>query len=511
MYYIGLSTCCFFATVIVVYKYHKECEMKRHLLVILRTCSTVNMLNDTGSGRYIQVPKHQLVNQCVSSLVHSLNQVKNHAIEMVVLDDHSTEESIADVRAILKHCLFPVEYISVEDGTGNGHTMGKVYEIVEARAKDLWYHVEDDYLHDEEAIEDMLASYTQFEQQTGKMVAINPHDDIWRYRREIYPSFLLLGPGRHYRTVQHTTYTCLASKKIYDSYRNHFQDVVNLTKQRADWVENKSINLVWQKEDVALFSPIPGLAFHIMDPSGQDPYVDIDIMWDRVPKLWQTEESTQFAIVSMYNEGHKDLGSISWPNKVAYAEKHGYGHFCKTDDFTNPVSIQFEKHMLMLDLMEANPDLDWVWWLDNDAIITNYDIKLESIVDPDYHVIMTTDVATVNGGCFIVRNSRQGREWLQFMLDIGMKEYKDNRWPDQQPMADFFIKYRDIVKIVPQRTMNSYDYRIYGVDGIDQLGQSGQWQHGDFVIHFPALPNPARIQLMNQYIPQIVDTTNENI
>ena len=54
--------------------------------------------------------------------------------------------------------------------------------------------------------------------------------------------------------------------------------------------------------------------------------------------------------------------------------------------------------------------------------------------------------------------------------------------------------------------MNSYDYRIYGVDGIDQLGYSGQWQHGDFVIHFPALHNPTRIQLMNQYIPNIVDS-----
>lgn len=245
------------------------------------------MLNDTGSGRYIKTSKQDLVNHCVSSLIVSVNVVKNHDIKLVVLDDHSTPESILDIQHILSYCKFPVEFISVEDGTGNGHTMGKVYEIVEKHATDLWYHVEDDYLHVPSAINDMIETIDQFESNTGQMVAINPHDDIWRYTHEIYESILLLGPYRHYRTVRHTTYTCMASKAIYDKYRNHFQDVVRLTKQRADWVENKSINLVWSKSDVMLFSPIPGLAFHIMDESGRDPYFNIEGLWSTVPQLWK--------------------------------------------------------------------------------------------------------------------------------------------------------------------------------------------------------------------------------
>ena len=259
--------------------------MKRHLLIVLRTCSTVNMINDAGSGRYIKVPKQQLLNHCVSSLVDSINHVQGHDIEFVVLDDHSTPEAVADIKIILSNCKFPTEFISVTSGTGNGYTMGQVYQLVEQRSKDLWYHVEDDYLHYPGAIHDMIDTVDEFESKTGKLVAINPHDDVWRYKFEIYPSFLLHGPYRHYRTVKHTTYTCLASKKIYDKYRNHFQDVVKLTAQKADYVENKSINLVWNKDDVALFSPIPGLAFHIMDESGRDPYVDIDELWNSVPQL----------------------------------------------------------------------------------------------------------------------------------------------------------------------------------------------------------------------------------
>ena len=261
--------------------------MNRKLLIILRTCTTVQAVSN--SNRYIKVSKHELVRHCVSSLVHSINQVTAHDIKLVVLDDHSSPEAVVDIKNIIAQCKFPIEFIAVTDGTGNGHTMKRVYDQVEKSCKDLWYHVEDDYLHFPEAINDMIESVDQFEGNTGQMVAINPHDDIWRYKHEIYESILLLGPYRHYRTVKHTTYTCLASRQIYDTYRNHFQDVVRLTTARADWVENQSINLVWNKPDIMLFSPIPGLALHIMDESGKDPYINVAALWDSVPKLWVQE------------------------------------------------------------------------------------------------------------------------------------------------------------------------------------------------------------------------------
>jgi hypothetical protein len=480
--------------------------MKRHLLIVLRTCSTVNMINDAGSGRYIKVPKQQLLNHCVSSLVDSINHVQGHDIELVVLDDHSTLEAVADIKTILSNCKFPTEFISVDSGTGNGYTMGQVYQLVEQRSKDLWYHVEDDYLHYPEAIHDMIDTVDEFESKTGKLVAINPHDDVWRYKFEIYPSFLLHGTYRHYRTVKHTTYTCLASKKIYDKYRNHFQDVVKLTAQKADYVENKSINLVWNKDDVALFSPIPGLAFHVMDESGRDPYVDIDELWNSVPQLWKDSSKPKMAIVSIFNDRHQDLADLTWyNNKVKYAEKHGYLAIPKTNNFS-PEQVHFDKFVHILDVMKTRPDVDWVWWLDNDAMITNFDIKVEDLVDTDYHVIMPTDIAALNTGSFIVRNSAQAREWLEFLLSK-KKEYKDDKkWFEQQAVIDFYPKFQELFKIIPQQWLNSYDYKMYNVEGTDLLGQDGQWYPGDFVIHWPGLPNESRIQLAKQCQQFIQDT-----
>jgi hypothetical protein len=210
----------------------------------------------------------------------------DHDVELFVLDDHSSEQGVSDIKTILSHCKFPNTFISVEDGTGASHTCYRVYDLVEKHATDLWMHIEDDYLHFPESIQDMIDTVDQFESNTGQMIAINPHDDIWRYTRQIYESILLLGPYRHYRTVKHTTYTCLASRTIYDKYRNYFQE-------SAKWIlkkdENETINQVWNQPDVMLFSPIPSLALHLMEESGKDPYIDFDKVWNSIPKLWITE------------------------------------------------------------------------------------------------------------------------------------------------------------------------------------------------------------------------------
>lgn len=480
--------------------------MKRNLLIILRTCSKVNMLNDTGAGRYIKVPKHQLLNTCVSSLVNSINHVQGHDVELIVLDDHSDDSCVADIKSILSQCKFKTTFVPVEGGTGNAYTMKKVFEQVESKATDLWYHVEDDYLHYPEAIHDMIDTVDHFEGKVGQYIAINPHDDVWRYRYEIYESYILHAPYRHYRTVKHTTYTCLTSKAVYDKYRNHFQDIVTLTEQRADWVENKSINLVWNKEDVALFSPIPGLAFHIMDESGKDPYIDIDELWNSVPQLWKPADKPKVAIVSLFNERHKDLAELTWyNNKVEYASKHGYSAIAKTDNFS-PEQVHFDKFVHILQVLKDNPDLDWVWWLDNDAMITNFDIKLEDLVDPEYHIIMPTDIAALNTGSFIVRNSLQVKEWLEFLLSKKAEYKNDKKWFEQQAVIDFYPKFQHLFKIIPQQWLNSYDYKMYNVEGKDLLGQDGQWYQGDFVIHWPGLPNETRIQLAKQCQQYIQDT-----
>jgi hypothetical protein len=462
------------------------------------------MLNgENMGGRYHKVPKHEMVNVCLSSLVDSINHCQGHDIKLVVLDDHSSDEAVKDINTILTKCVMPTEFISVEGGTGASFTCKKVYEIVDQQCTDLWYHAEDDYPHFQTAIQDMLDTVTQFERMTGKMIAVNAHDDVYRYTAQVYPSILLFGPYRHYRTVKHSTYTCLASRAIFDKYRGHFDDA-------AEWIlrkdENDTINQVWNKDDVMMFSPIPSLSLHITLESLKDPYIDFEELWYSIPQLWKDDTKIKMAIVSIFNDTHKDLAEFTWNNnKVKYAEKHGYLAVAKTNNFS-PEQVHFDKFIHLLDVMEKNPEVDWVWWLDNDAMITNFNIKLENLIDADYHIIMATDIAALNTGSFIVRNSSQAKEWLNFLLSK-KKEYKnDKKWFEQQAVIDFYPRFQDLFKIVPQQWLNSYDYKMYNVEGIDLLGLDGQWYPGDFVVHWPGLPNETRVMLAQQYRQFIQDT-----
>jgi hypothetical protein len=76
-------------------------------------------------------------------------------------------------------------------------------------------------------------------------------------------------------------------------------------------------------------------------------------------------------------------------------------------------------------------------------------------------------------------------------------------------MKDTYEQYKDIViKLVPQRTMNSYNYSLYKGWGpepmLDKLGNVGDWQIGDFAIHWPAQSLEFRLQAFDYYSQFII-------
>ena len=254
--------------------------MNRNLLIVLRTCSVVPLLH--GSERYIKTSKHELINFCMSSLINSINQVNNNEIKLIVLDDHSSEESKLDFRKILSNTHFDNEFIEIHDGQGPSNSAKKVYEIIEKNSNDLWYHVEDDYLHFPTAIQEMIDSISYFEKLTKLNIGIFPYDCYCRYT-ELYPSYIFHGSNRHYRTVRHTTYTCMTSRRVFDKYRTYFDLAAEYVCQKS---EEETINNVWRQEDVVLLSPIPSLAMHIVGEEGKDPYINVEKLWNETPKLW---------------------------------------------------------------------------------------------------------------------------------------------------------------------------------------------------------------------------------
>lgn len=211
----------------------------------------------------------------------------------------------------------------------------------------------------------------------------------------------------------------------------------------------------------------------------------------------------KFALQCSYDIGYASLGDLTWyKNKFKYCEKHDYAprlHVYKDA----PVAHGFMKMFHVRELLREKHD--WIWVTGCDSMITNMVTKVESIVDENYHLIIATDQNGLNADSFLIRNSDEGRYYIDYIL-AGVDTYRDHHWAEQQAMIDCFDRFEKITKIVPQRTFNSYNYDFYPQcpkPNLDKLGTDGNWQVGDLLIHWPGQSLERRIQHFNRYSQSI--------
>ena len=165
----------------------------------------------------------------------------------------------------------------------------------------------------------------------------------------------------------------------------------------------------------------------------------------------------------------------------------------------------FNKIHYSLELLQDNPDIEWLLFSECDATITNLTIPIEDKINNDYHFIVPVDVLNINAGNFLVRNSDEGRAYLQMIIDHEA-EYAKHEWAEQQVIIDTIAENTDRVLVVYQRYMNSYQPEAYDYmdNRIDLFGNSGAWEPGDWIVHWPGLHKPVRLRLAEQILKQVV-------
>jgi hypothetical protein len=108
----------------------------------------------------------------------------------------------------------------------------------------------------------------------------------------------------------------------------------------------------------------------------------------------------------------------------------------------------------------------------------------------------------------LIRNSEIGKAYLDSIEAAG-SIYKNHPMYENQYIQDSVTGtfWRSVVKVVPQRLFNSYDYttmpKYTNVPHNDALGVNGQWQPDDFMIHFPDKKLDERIKLALEYLKKV--------
>ena len=152
--------------------------------------------------------------------------------------------------------------------------MWKKYQLF--YGQDLIFFVEDDYLHFEPMLEEMVASYERMASQLNKDIFICPSDYPYLYMSNEKTN-VLIGNKRHWRTVNKTLCTFMTSKYLLNKYWENFEK----TCQDRNEPFEKYINEIYEKE--ICLSPLKSLSLHMTNINssyGLAPFIDYKKLWD---------------------------------------------------------------------------------------------------------------------------------------------------------------------------------------------------------------------------------------
>ncbi len=220
----------------------------------------------------------------------------------------------------------------------------------------------------------------------------------------------------------------------------------------------------------------------------------------------------KICLASIHTPDMQILADITWDmNKKKYCETKGYDYRLKIQ--TEPYS-GFDK-ILFLDTIIQENKFEWILWCDCDTLITNFNKNIEDIIDTNFHFFLTKDYNDINGGVFLFNTSTKG---LKYFYHIKEKMYEfasQNvyKFGEEQTAMIYTHndpQFSDTIKILPQRSMNSYPYdKVYGHPNgyLDKLGFNGNWEKGDFIIHIPGFGPDLfhkRMEHFNYFINEVI-------
>lgn len=257
-------------------------------LVVFQSYTGDNPFHVT-KDRYVGAPKLEISKRCFRSVINTINHCKSKEPDvnyrMIVSDDGSDQEFIDLVKEQAKIQDFSIDLVQ-HDHVGVMPSMLNMYQLGLDRGKDIVYFAQDDYLHYETALWEMIDGYVNFKHVTQMRVCMFPYDYPIRYNLHRYNYKLLLGAKRHWRTAYHAAVGMLLHHSTLKEFWECFEKIGYV--EYDENCEDLSINQLFlningfPKRNIehVLFSPIPSLALHLQGENEKDPYLDWKKLWD---------------------------------------------------------------------------------------------------------------------------------------------------------------------------------------------------------------------------------------
>ena len=263
------------------------------VLIIFRTNTDVEIW-DQNKKRLFEKPKIEYSLRALNSLIRSVNfskkKYQNIKFKTIIVDDKSKEENLNKIKKLINKSdlditIIPLNHDKYKDTIKqqkNDQTFSNLasllqsFELGKEHGEDLIFFVEDDYLHFEPMMEEMIASYERIASQVNKDIFMCPADYPYLYM-DNKKTNILIGNKRHWRTINQTLCTFMTTKSLLDKYWNNFY---NTCLDRNNPFE-KHLNEIYTKE--FCISPLKSLSLHLTNVNssyGLSPFIDYKKLWE---------------------------------------------------------------------------------------------------------------------------------------------------------------------------------------------------------------------------------------
>ena len=172
------------------------CEVKitrkvKSILIVLRMNTELEIC-DQNKKRLFEQPKieysYRSINSVVKSIKFCQNKYPNLKIKTIIIDDNSKDKNLDRIKKLIdnknieviplnhdKHKTLIKEQKTNETFSNLASLMNS-FKIGRDQSEDLIFFVEDDYLHFEPMLEEMVASYERIASQLKKDLFMCPSD-----------------------------------------------------------------------------------------------------------------------------------------------------------------------------------------------------------------------------------------------------------------------------------------------------------------------------------------------
>ncbi len=263
----------------------------KSLLLIFRTNTEIEIW-DQNKKRLFEKPKIEYSLRSLNSLIKSIDCCKakypNINIKTILVDDNSKSENLKKIKHLIENknmqliTLDRNKYKDLIKPQKNKETFGNLsslfecYEIAKQQGEDLIFFVEDDYLHFEAMLEEIISSYERIASQLNRDIFVCPSDYPYLYMNNEKTN-ILIGNKRHWRTVNKTLCTFLTTKDLLIKYWDNFKKTCE---DRNEPFE-KYLNEIYEKE--ICISPLKSLSLHLTNINssyGLSPFIDYKKLWE---------------------------------------------------------------------------------------------------------------------------------------------------------------------------------------------------------------------------------------